>query len=293
MLPLRGKRLLERIAERVLTAEEAKELTKGLDVIGDIAVLRIPEGLRPKRFDIARALLEEEKRIRTVLGQSSPVSGDYRLRGLEWLAGEKRTHTIHKEHGCLFKIDLAKAYFSPRLSHERLRVAELVSESGEVVLNMFAGVGCYSIIIAKRRPKSRVYSVDINPEAVLLHLENIRMNKLRGRVIAGLGDSREIARLLAGRCDRVIMPLPERAIEFLDSAVSALRGRGFINYYCFSHGKGEGAAVDGARARLAERLDSIGCDYEILNAKVVRETGPNWYQIAFDLMAEKRSAQGA
>jgi tRNA (guanine37-N1)-methyltransferase len=287
---LRGRRLLERVAERVLTEEEARALTKGLDVIGDIAVLRIPEGLRHRRFDIARALIEEEKRIRTVLGQSSPVSGDYRLRGLEWLAGEERTATVHKEHGCLFKVDLAKAYFSPRLSHERLRVAELVSESGEVVFNMFAGVGCYSLIIARMRPKSRVYSVDINPDAILLHLENIRMNKARGRVIAGLGNSRRFAGLLAGRCDRVIMPLPERAIEFLDSAISALRGEGFVHYYCFSHGKGEGEAVDRARAELVGKMDSIGCDYEISNVRVVRETGPNWYQIAFDLAIRGRGS---
>jgi tRNA (guanine37-N1)-methyltransferase len=283
---LRGKRLLERVAEKALTGPEAKELTKGLDVIGDIAVLRIPEGLWPKRFDIARALIEEEGRIKAVLGQSTPVSGDYRLRGLEWLAGERRTSTTHREHGCLFKVDLEKAYFSPRLSHERLRVAESVSEAGEAVFNMFAGVGCYSIIIAKKRPRSRIYSVDINPEAVLLHLENVRINKVRGRVIVGLGDSRAIARLLAGRCDRVIMPLPERAIEFLDAAVSALKRKGFIHYYCFSHGKGEGAAVEKAEAELIGRLRAIGCDHEILNARVVRETGPNWYQVAFDLAAE-------
>ena len=91
--------------------------------------------------------MQTHKRIKTVLRQASPVSGDFRLRKLEWIAGERKTETVHKEYGCILKVDLGKCYFSPRLSYERNRIAHQV-QPGEVMVNMFAGVGSYSIVIA-------------------------------------------------------------------------------------------------------------------------------------------------
>ena len=89
-----------------LTSEEIAIVYKSYDVVGDIAVIRIPEPILGHRETIAEALMLQHKHVKAVWRQSSPVSGGFRLRELEWLRGEKDTETVHKEHGCLFKVDI-------------------------------------------------------------------------------------------------------------------------------------------------------------------------------------------
>ncbi|UCE16262.1 MAG: class I SAM-dependent methyltransferase family protein, partial [Candidatus Bathyarchaeota archaeon] len=106
--------------------DELKLIYKSYDIIGDIVVIRIPEVLQQHNKIIAEAIMQTHKRVKSVWHQVSPVSGDLRLRELEWVAGERRTETVHQEHGCVFKVDLRTCYFSPRLSHERMRIARQV-----------------------------------------------------------------------------------------------------------------------------------------------------------------------
>jgi len=170
--------------------------------------------------------MQINKSVKTVLHQIAPVSGDLRLRKLEWVAGDRRTETLYREYGCLFNIDLAKCYFSPRLSFERMRIAQLV-QAGEVVINMFAGVGCYSMIIARHSKAERVYSIDINPVAVEYIEENAKLNKVEDRVVSVEGDAKLIIEeRLQSTADRVLMPLPKKAYEYLDCAVFALKPAG-------------------------------------------------------------------
>lgn len=289
---MRRQRLMERVAERVLSDEEAPLLSRGLDVVGDIAVIKIPDELEEKRFELGEALLQEAgPSIRVVLGQTGPTAGEYRVRGLEWLAGERRMKTVHWEYGCRFMVELDRVYFSPRLAYERMRIANLVQRAGkgEEIVNMFAGVGCFSIIIAKHRDVGSVYSIDINSDAVRLMEENARLNKVADRVIPIEGDAREVIETrLQGVADRVLMPLPERAYEYLDVAIEALRSTGWVHYYDFAHaGRGEDPerkVVD----RVSDRLGAFGVGYEIGLSRVVRVVGPNWYQIALDVFISSK-----
>ena len=186
--------------------------------------------------EVANQIMAIHKSVKTVFTQTSPILGDFRVRELKLLAGENKTNTKHKESGCVFAVDVEKCYFSPRLSHERLRIASLV-KSGETVVNMFAGVGCFSIIIAKTVNQTKVYSIDVNPVAVQYMEENVRVNRVYGKVIPLLGDSKDIINAqLQGKADRVLMPLPEKALEYLPYAVSALKkDGGWIHYYDFQH----------------------------------------------------------
>ena len=168
------KSFLKRYLVDKLTPEELEKVSKSFDVVGDIAIIRVPPALESRKELIAEAVMAENKSVKTVLRQQSPVAGAFRLRSLEHVAGERKTETHHREYGCVFKVDLAEAYFSPRLSFERMRVGTLVGR-GEIVVNMFAGVGCFSIIIAKHSPARRVYSIDLNPAAVQLMQENIAL----------------------------------------------------------------------------------------------------------------------
>lgn len=274
-------RLLKEVLKDKLTQSELNTLYAGFDIIGDIAVLKIPEPLEPKKHLIAEALLKAVRSVHTVLQQTTPVEGEYRLRGLEVLAGEPKFETTHREHGCLYKVDLRAAYFTPRLSAERLRVANQVRE-GEVVINMFAGVGPYSILIAKRVKEVKIYSIDSNPEAYRYMLENIRLNKVEHKVVPLLGDAAEIIRsALQQKADRVIMPLPEKALHYLPDAYSALKGgRGVIHYYEHTFYEADEDPLRKA-VRHFEAKATFG--FNVRYAGVVRDVGPRLVQVVLDI----------
>ncbi len=231
--------------------------------------------------------MDIHREVKAVWRQSSPVSGDYRLRKLKFVLGERKTETTYKEYGCIFKIDLDKTYFSPRLSYERLRIAKL-TQLREVVLNMFAGVGCYSICIAKHSEPMKVYSIDINPVAIQFLHENIRLNRVADKIVSILGDAKKvIEKELQNVADRVLMPLPERAYEYLDSAHLALKPEGgWIHYYAFEHAKKAENPLKKVEEKVSEKLHRLGANFQIESKRIVRPIGPRWYQVVLDIHVE-------
>jgi len=256
-------------------------LPRSIDFIGDIAVVEIPPELETYKSTIGEAVLRAHKRVQTVLAKWSPVTGVYRLRTFEVIGGEAKTHTIHKEHGCIFYVDLAKAYFTPRLSYEHARVASLVGNS-ETVVDMFAGVGPFSIQIAKRRAAAHVYAIDVNPDAYEFLKKNILVNRVEAKVSAVLGDSRQtVNEKLSGVADRVIMNLPESAFEYVDVACNALKSKGGImHYYQFDDTP---EPMETAKARLHQAVKQTGRHIKsILHARIVRGIAPYTYQVVVD-----------
>ncbi len=264
----------------ILTEQELAKL-RAFDLVGDIGVLRLPPELLPKRKEIGEALMRVHRHLKTVLLQVSPVKGEFRTRELEVVAGEPRTETLHRESGCIFKVDLAKVYFSPRLAHERMRIARLVRE-GEEVVNMFAGVGCYSIIIARHSRARRIYSIDKNPEAYRLMCENIRINRVGDRVLPFLGDAAQVVSELAGRADRVLMPLPEAARNFIGASLEALKEEGGIVHF-YDVGSDPDPFSPSLRF-LEEEVGRRGWKLEVTGRRLVRSYGPGIYHVVLDLL---------
>jgi len=260
------------------------------DIIGDIAIIKPILRFQANATEVAGKIVAANKNVRTVLRQATPVSGEYRTRSLEWILGEKKTETVHREHGCQFKVDLAKVYFSPRLLYERMRVARKVALN-ETVINMFAGAGCFSIIIAKHSQASKVFSIDINPEAIRYMFENVCLNKVAGRVSTILGDSKAIIELhLRARADRVLMPLPTRAITYLGAAIAALKPKlGNIHIYDFVHAKKTENPLQETLDKIGSKLSQFELSIIRKDARIVRTIGPNWYQTVVDLTLEKPS----
>ena len=226
-----SRSIVRKIAAELFGEENSKKMIRSLDIIGDIVIVKIPEEFLDKKYVFGEKLLEEMPYIKVVLRQATPVSGVYRVRKLEHIAGEKRKWTVYKEYGIRIKVDVEKVYFSPRLSTERKRVADLVDE-GEVIINMFAGAGPYSILIAKNKNVKSIHSIDINPLAVRYHLENIFLNKVEDKIILYRGDAGKIIeKYLIKTADRILMPLPEIAINYLKYAVKGLKDKGWIHIY--------------------------------------------------------------
>ncbi len=282
---------LKTLLKDKLNTEELRVLIKSYDIIGDIAIIRVHKSLKPKALLVAEAIIQTHKRVKTVLLQTSPVSGEYRLRKLQWIAGEKKTETVHREFGCSFKVDLKQVYFSPRLSYERIRIAEM-AQPREVVVNLFAGVGCFSIVIARFSKVDKVYSIDINPVAVKYMQENILLNKVVGQVVPMLGDAKEVVeKQLRGVADRVLMPLPEKAYEYLDQALIALKpSGGYVHYYAFEHATKDESPVEKVKARVFEKLRKLKAGFDMPFGRVVRTTGPNWHQVVVDIRVDSNSS---
>jgi tRNA (guanine37-N1)-methyltransferase len=269
------------ILEAQLPEQLLKKIPRALDIIGEIAIAEIPPELKAHERLIGKAILKSHKNVHTVLAKAGSITGKYRIRDYRIIAGENRTTTIHKEYGCKFKVDITKAYFSPRLSSEHKRVASLV-QNKETVIDLFTGVGPFSLLIAKDKADVKVFAIDINSEAIKLLEENIRLNRVEEKVVPLLGDARQIIEeRLSGVADRVIMNLPEKANEFVDTACKALKpSGGIIHYYGFVRLP---ETIQDKEAILTEEVKKNKREINsILFKKIVRETAPYESQFVLD-----------
>jgi tRNA (guanine37-N1)-methyltransferase len=202
-------------------------LPSSYDTVGSIAVVKMADEVAPFATQIGKAIIATQKAIKTVCIDSGVVE-QFRTRNIKVVAGEKTTETVHKEYGLLLKLDMKKVFFSPRLATEREIVARQVKPD-EIVIDMFAGIGPFSIMIAKTHSPKTVYAIDMNPEAIAYMKENIALNKVTN-VIPVEGDAREkIAEL--EKADRIIMNLPHDARGFVTEALRNLKPGGIIHYY--------------------------------------------------------------
>ena len=280
--------MLKEALKDVLTPTERNEFVSAFDQIGGIIVVRIPDSLLAKKKLIGETLLGNVKIAESVFCQTSSVDGDFRTRNLEILAGTDDTKTEYKEFGCRFKVDVENAFFSPRLSTERERISNLTCD-GDVIVNMFGGVGMFSILAAKKK-KCIVYNIDINPVASKLCTENIKMNKLAGQVISINADAEDAIReRLQDISDRTLMLLPERSDEFLRSAISTTKHEGMIHYYSHIHAdkKSDAGMLSKEHycvevSRIAKTKTKTTTTTRITNAKIVRPVGPRYYQTVVD-----------
>jgi tRNA (guanine37-N1)-methyltransferase len=257
-------------------------LPHSMDFIGDIAIIEIPSELKPYRNSIGKAVLKTKPNLRTVVAKASAVSGTYRLRKFSVIAGEHKTETVHREHGCQYYLDISKAYFSPRLSYEHKRVSSAVHEH-EAVVDLFAGVGPFAIQIAKTHENVKVYAIDMNPHAVEYLKRNVRLNRAMGKVHPILGNARQIVKeRLRGVAHRVIMNLPEKALDFVDVACQALKPKGgTVHFYSFIT---ESCSLNDLKASFSEAVQTCGREgADIRFSRIVRETAPHESQVVLDV----------
>jgi tRNA (guanine37-N1)-methyltransferase len=275
-------RMLRETLKQLLDQNELEELSCAFDTIGGIIIIKIPESLNQKKRLIAEVLLQKVNNVYSVFCQTSGVHGDYRLRNLEFLAGINSPLTYYKENGCTFKIDVANAYFSPRLSTERMRIANMVEEN-EVIVNLFGGVGTYSVLIARGNKTAKVYSIDLNIFAHELCIENSMINKVSDRVISLFGDAKLVVNnRLKGKATRVLMPLPEKAREFVDEAVySLINGEGKVHFFAHVKANNKKDAIDKGTVETNDAFKRYKISID--GVRVVREVGPRLYQIVSDV----------
>lgn len=215
--------------EGKLTEKEHSVLNRSFDQIGDIAILEIPRELTKKQKIIANAVLTISNHIKCVYKKSGAHKGKFRVQKLIWLAGEKRTTTKHRESGADFELDTQTCYFSPRLVSERLRLANIIKPS-ENVLVIGAGVAPYPIIISKYS-KAKTTGIEVNPSAVKYAEKNIKLNKLTDKVKMIKGDANKIK---PKGFDRTIVMLPKTGTPLWKTALQSVKKGGIVHLYAFA-----------------------------------------------------------
>jgi len=228
-----GKEVKEAL-KRTLTKKELELIPSSYDIVGSLLIFSdFPPELVKKEKIIGERLLRLHKNIKTVCRKTKKYSGRFRLPKLKIIAGEKSKETLHKENGVSLKLDVEKVYFSSRLSSERKRIYGLIKKN-ELVLVMFSGCGVYPIVISKNSSPKEIYSIELNPIAVEYQKENILLNKIKN-IKVFKGDVKKVLPRINKKFDRILMPLPKGAEDFLELVLSKVRKKGIIHFYDFVH----------------------------------------------------------
>lgn len=271
--------ILKDFLVRRLTKKELQSVPRSFDIIGSrdkaVAIVEVPEKLGKKGRMIANAIMSQHRNVRSVLAKASARKGVYRTREYALLKGDRNTEVLHNENQCRLLLDPRKVYFSPREGTERQRIAGFVKKK-EVVMIFFAGIGSFAVVIAKKSKPKRVIGIEINDEAAKYFWQNVKLNRL-DNVDVVHGDVKVKAEQYYGRCDRVIMPLPEQAISYIAYAAGCLRKRGVIHLYFFSE-----------ESRIAEwkqKVKKILSKYKlkILEARKVLPYAPGVWKCRMDI----------
>ncbi len=262
--------------------ELLKRVTRGFEIIGDVVVINLPDDVMKIKDLIVEAILSRHKHVKTILRKVGEVEGVYRVARYEVIYGGE-TETVVREHGCRFLVDPTKVYYSVKLSGERERIAKMVKE-GERVLVMFAGVGPYAIVIARLSKPKEVIGVEINPKAVEYFRRNVRLNKVEDVVKVYEGDVRDVVPRLEGKFDRILMPAPYSAEDYVYLLKDKVKEGTFVHYYTFA---GEEEEDEILPRRVVELFGRHGMEVEVKKVKACGSFAPRVYRYVLDLEVKR------
>lgn len=207
------------------------------------------------------------------------IKGPQREPEVEVILGEG-TETIHRENHCFYKLDVARIMWSKGNTTERKRMGQIV-RPGETVVDLFAGIGYFTIPMAVHARPEKIYAVEINPVAHGYLAENVELNHVQGVVEPILGDCRDVApRNVA---DRVLMGYIGNTEEYLDVALEVIRDEGIIHYH-------ESVPDKLKYIRPAERIREAanGFEVEVLNQRIIKNYSPGVYHMVVDAQVYKK-----
>ena len=216
-------------------------------------------------------VLSKKHNVKTIM-KIDHIQGTKREPVYKILYGSE-TETINKENGCLFKLDLAKVMWSKGNNNERLRIANLVQD-GETVIDMFAGIGYFSIPIGVHSNAKQVYAIEINPNSYNFLCDNIKLNKLNN-ITPILGDCKvETPKLKA---DRILMGYVKTTHHYLKVAIDSLNEGGVLHYH-------ETVPEKLIETRPIERIaaQAGGRDIELLNITKIKKYAPGVEHVVID-----------
>ena len=267
----------------ILTEEELSVLPRGFQNVGEVVIIKLNPKLHGKKNLIAEKYLELLPSVKSVYLNSGRVKGQFRTpEKIEHLVGVKNSIISHKEHGVIYKFDFTKIMFSKGNLNERKFLSTLVKE-GEVIVDMFAGIGYFSLPIAKHSKPKRIFSIELNPESFKYLTENIKLNHFENIITPIKGNSKiEVIKLSNSglKADRVIMGVFPAPKDFIKEALTLAKVEGTIYHY-------EGIADEEKYLDLFNDFKEVAekSDFKcvLLAHRFVKSYGPHLYHIVFDI----------
>ena len=268
---------LKTLLEKILTKKQLDLMPSSFDTVGDILIFsEFTKELEKKEKISGTKILDNFKNIKVITKKTKKYGGTFRTPILKIMAGERRKETIHRENGIKVKLNVQNVYFSARLGHERERISKLIKK-GEEVLVMFSGCGIYPVNISKNTGAKEIYAIEINPEGHRYAEENIILNKTSNIVLFN-GDVNDILPKIKNKFDRVLMPLPKSAEDFLDIALKKLKPKGTLHFYDFMHEN----EFDLSKEKVKVAAKRANRKSRILNFTKCGQFGPGKFRVCVD-----------
>ena len=248
-------------------------IPKSFQALGEICLVKT------KDRKIAKEILQKHSRFRSVY-YSGKISGQKRVPNVQWLAGQKKTITVVRENGCDFVLDISKIMFSKGNQEEKRQIVKQIKKT-EDVLDMFAGIGYFTIPMAKLT-LANVWAIDINPNSIDFLKQNLKLNKVEDKVVVIQGDSNIEALAIGKKFDRVHMGYfdihsKSGTYTFLPTALNVCKKNGVIHF----HEVAEKIETIEEQIRIISKQEKV--KIKVLNKRKVKAYGIRKWHWVLDL----------
>jgi tRNA wybutosine-synthesizing protein 2 len=255
-------------------------LPRRIRILGHVAILWLNPQIVNYKELIGQITLKYSPKILTVLRRTEAIAGPYRQPAVELIAGSSKTETVFRENKVVFHIDPMKVMFSVGNKAERLHMSKL--GMGEVVVDMFAGIGQFSLPMAVHARPKIVHAIEWNPDAFHYLNMNIQANKVSKILKPHFGDTRLIAPTISiGQADRVIMGLIQGTKAYLEQGIGCVRSGGMMHIH--EIGPKEDMATE-LLQEVVRTASSMKRHAELINTRAIKTYNPMYVHFVLDVM---------
>lgn len=270
-----------------LSVEELSQLPRGFQTLGKVMILKLHPKLLEKKTLIGDTCLKLLPSIKSVFLNLGKIRGSFRTpEKIEFLTGENNPNVEHIEHGVRYKFDITKIMFSKGNVNERKHLATIV-KPGEIIVDMFAGIGYFSLPIAKHSSAEKIFSIELNPDAYKFLVKNIKLNHFEEKIVPIYGDSKsEVIKLSKSgiKADRVIMGVFPAPKDFIKEALTLAKNKTIYHY--------EGVVEKKKYIDLFEEFNEIAerqnFQCNLLSKRFVKSYGPYLFHVVLDIEVSKK-----
>ena len=244
---------------------------------GEVLTIKLPTDLKNYEKEIGE-VYAMILNCKTVLNDIGGISGVYRKPNVAVIYGSTNTETIHKENGIKYKLDPQRIMFSSGNMDERLRMAN-ISNTGETVVDLFAGIGYFTIPMAVYSKPKKIFACEINPASYDYLCANIILNNVTSLVEPLKGDNRKISP--KNVADRVLLGYFGDTHDFIPTALDCLKNHTGIIHY---HDKfPEDAVPDGGLKIIKKIAEKYDRNAQLLKYKHVKTYAPGISHFVLDI----------
>ena len=248
-----------------LPQEVLDSLPDRWEYVGDIVIIRLDDNADPYKGRIGEAYAYELG-MSTVCVDRGGVSGEFRHPDMEIIFGTD-TESVRLENGILYDLDVTKVMFASGNVDERERM-KMLDCTGETVVDMFAGIGYFTLPIAKYANPEKVIACEKNPESYEFLVKNIKLNGVEDKVTPVLSDNRNLD-FGEHFADRILMGYVQITSEFIPKALEMIKSGGIIYYHDTFY-------INEYKEKIKEVFDrECPGGYEILGIREVKSFAPS------------------